>query len=72
MATSLDVILTTLQAGVTAINNLNTQLAKVFPQATAASSITPAAGAITFSSSQAAAFLSVTTSSGGIYRIPLY
>ena len=72
MAASLDVILTTMQAGVTAISNLSTQLAKVFPQATAASTTIPAAGAITFSSSQAAAFLSVTTSSGGVYRISLY
>jgi hypothetical protein len=72
MAISLDVILTTLQAGVTAVNNLSIQLAKVFPQATAASTTAPALGAITFSSSQAAAFLSVTTSSGGTYRIPLY
>lgn len=72
MAISLSDILAALQNGVTAINNLNTSLAKIFPQSTALSTTAPAAGTITFTSSQAATFLSVTTSSGGIYKIPGY
>lgn len=72
MATGLNDILASLQQGVTAINNLATQLAKIFPQATASSTTVPAVGAITFTSSQADAFLSVTTSSGGTYKVPLY
>lgn len=69
---SLDLILTTLQNGVTAIQSLNSQLALVFPQATAVSTTAATAGAITFTSSQATGFLSVVTSSGATYKVPLY
>jgi len=73
MATSPDMILTALQNGVTAINNLAIQLANIFPQTTATSTLaSTAVGPITFASSQASSFLSVTTSSGGVYKIPLY
>ena len=72
MASTLDVILTALQNGVAAINNLNITLGKVFPQATALSTTAATAGTITFTSSQAQAFLSVVSSSGGVYKIPLY
>lgn len=72
MAVSLSEILAALQNGVTAINNLNTALSAVFPQATAASTTVPGAGTITFTSSQAVAFLSVLTSSGGTYKVALY
>lgn len=73
MATSPDMILTVLQNGVTAINNLATVLGNIFPQTTATSTLaSTAAGTVTFTSSQARAFLSVTTSSGGVYEVPLY
>jgi hypothetical protein len=73
MAASLDMILTALQNGVTAINNLNITLGQVFPQTTATSTLASTAiGTITFTSSQASAFLTVTTSSGGVYKMPLY
>lgn len=72
MATSLTEILTALQNGVQAINKLNTTLGTIFPQTTALSTTAAVAGTITFTSSQAVVFLSVTTSSGGIYKIPLY
>ncbi len=65
-------LLSAMQNGVQAMRSLNTTLGKVFPQATATSSITPAAGALTFSSSQPAGFLSVVTSSGGTYKVALY
>jgi len=69
---SLNDILTSLQQGVQAINNLNITLQKVFPQATALSTGSGAAGSITFSSSQPAAFQSIISSSGGTYKVPLY
>lgn len=69
---SLADILTALQNGVTAIQGLNTTLSAVFPQATAVSTTAATAGAITFGSSQAAAFMSVVTSSGATYKVPLY
>ncbi len=73
MAIGLSDILSAMQNGVTAINSLRNQLALVFPQATASSTIgSTVAGTITFTSSQAVAFLSVTTSSGGEYKVPLY
>lgn len=72
MATSLMEILATLQNGVTAINNLNGTLRGVFPQVTATSTTAATAGTITFTSSQAALFLSITTSSGANYKVPLY
>lgn len=70
--TSLQDILTTLQNGVKAINGLTQQMKNVFPQATAVSTTAATAGAVTYTSSQAVAFLSVTTSSGGVYKVPLY
>lgn len=72
MATSLMEILTALQNGVTAINSLNVTIQSVFPQVSALSTAAATAGAITYTSSQAVAFLSVTTSSGGTYKVPLY
>lgn len=72
MAVSLGEILAAMQNGVTAINNLKSALDNIFPQVTALSTTAPTAGTITFSSSLAAAVLSVETSSGGIYKIPLY
>jgi len=72
MAGSLSDILSALQNGVTAIGNLTTTLNKIFPQTTATSSVAPTAGTITFTSSQAKIFLTVTTSSGGTYNLPGY
>lgn len=72
MATSLDMILTALQNGVVAISDLNTRLANIFPQTTATATTVSSAGTITFTSSQANIFLTVTTSSGGVYKIPGY
>ena len=72
MAIGLSDILAAMQNGVTAINNLNTQLATIFPQTTALSTTAAVAGTITFTSSQAVTFMSVTTSSGVTYKIPLY
>ena len=69
---SLDLILTALQNGVTAIQSLNASLALVFPQATAVSTTAATAGTVTFTSSQATGFLSVVTSSGATYKVPLY
>jgi hypothetical protein len=65
-------ILAALQNLVTATNALVTKLGNIFPQATATSSTAPTVGTITFTSSQAANFLSVLTSSGGTYKVPLY
>ena len=72
MASSLGEILSTLQNGVSAIRDLKTALSNIFPQATSLSTTAATAGAITYTSSQAVAFLTVETSSGGIYKIPLY
>ena len=72
MSVSLTEILSALQNGVTAIRDLKMTLENVFPQVTATSSIAPSAGALTFSSSQPALFMSVETSSGGVYKVPLY
>lgn len=72
MAVGLGDILSALQNGVQAMRDLRTTLGNVFPQATATSTTAPAVGAVTFASSQADAFLSVQTSSGGTYKIALY
>lgn len=64
-------ILTALQNAVNAINNLNSTLKTVFPQASALST-SATAGAITFNSSQPATFLTVTTSSGATIKVPGY
>lgn len=65
-------ILAALNNGVAAIRDLGTQLGDVFPQATATSTTAAVAGTLTFSSSQPEAFLSIETSSGGIYKVALY
>lgn len=68
---SLTDIFSALQNGVTAINNLTTQIDTIFPNTTSSStSIT--AGTITFSSSLASGFLIVQTSSGATVKIPFY
>lgn len=72
MAISLSDILYALQNGVVAINNLQTTLAKIFPQATAVSSIAGSDGTVTFNSSLASTFITVVTSSGGQYKIAAY
>lgn len=68
---SLSDILQSLQQGVQAVNNLTIVIQTTFPQAGALSTAATA-GTITFTSSQAAAFLTVITSSGGTYKVPLY
>mgnify|MGYP001607777011 FL=1 len=70
--TSLTDLLFAIQNGVVALNALNTTLGNVFPQQTATSTAAATAGAITYTSSQAAIFISVVTSSGGVYRVPGY
>ncbi len=65
-------MLTAMLNTVSAINGVTQQLKNVFPQATSISTTAASAGTISFTSSQAAAFLSVTTSSGGVYKIPLH
>jgi len=69
---SLGEILATLQNGVSAVRDLKSALNNVFPQATAVSTTAATAGTVTFTSSQATAFLTVETSSGGLYKVPLY
>lgn len=64
-------LFTAMQNGVTAIQTLNTTLKGFFPQV-AALSTSATTGAITFNSSQPVAFLSVVTSSGGTYKVPLF
>lgn len=72
MAASLNDLLAAMQNGVQAMNALTAQVAATFPQASALSTSAATAGAITFTSSQAAAFLTVITSSGATYYVPLY
>jgi hypothetical protein len=71
MATSLDLILTALQNGVSGINNLAQTMNSIFPHTTA-SSTSVTAGTITFTSSEAAGFLIVQTSSGATVKIAYY
>lgn len=66
-----DNLLTSLQQAVTAVNNLSKTLTNAFPLASGLST-SATTGAITFSSSQPAAFLSIITSSGGLYKVALY
>lgn len=54
-----------------ALTNMTTVQNAVWPHTTASSS-TVTAGSITFSSSQAAGFLIVQTSSGGTVKVPFY
>lgn len=74
MATSLSEILSALQNGVAAMNQITSQLALTFPQygVVVSSAIATTNSTITFGSSQAAGFLAVTTSSGAAYYIPIY
>jgi hypothetical protein len=69
---SLTDLLSAMQNGVVAIRQLNTTLGNVFPQQTALSTTAATAGTITFTSSQATAFLSVITSSGATLKVALY
>lgn len=85
MATSLDVILGALQNGVEALNravgvgssisqavrDLNVTLSSAFPVVSATSTSANPGGA-TLTSSQPEIFLTVTTSSGGQYKIAGY
>ena len=72
MASITDVF-TALQNGVTGINNLAQIISKIFPQTTASSTSAPATvGTITFTSSEAALFMLVQSSSGATYKIALY
>lgn len=73
MPASISDILGAIQNAVNAIYAVKTQLATTFPQATTASTATRGSvGTITFTSSQATAFLNVTTSSGFSAWVPLY
>ena len=73
MALGLSDILSSLQQGVQAINNLRTTISTIFPQLTATSTSAPvAAGTVTFTSSQASYFMLVTTSSGFTGKVPIY
>jgi hypothetical protein len=72
MAASLSDLLSAMQNGVVAIRALNTTLATIFPQATAYSTTAATAGTITFTSSQATAFISIVTSSGATLKVPVY
>ena len=71
MAFGIGDLLQTMQQGVQAINNLTTQIRTTFPNISALST-SATTGAITFNSSQPSQFGTVTTSSGGTYKVPLY
>ncbi len=74
MATGLNDILSAIQNGVSAVNNLGNRLSTTFLQSgvVVSSAITTANSTITFTSSQAAGFISVTTSSGAAYYFPVF
>ena len=72
MAASLNDLLAAMQNGVEAINSLTVQISETFPQASAVSTSAATAGTITFTSSLAAGFLTVITSSGATFVVPLY
>lgn len=63
-------ILTSLQQGVAAINNLSQKIASAFPQGGVATSTTASSGAATLPAAPAA-FTTVTIN-GTPYKIPLY
>jgi len=67
-------ILGALQQGVSAIRDLSGTISTVFPRSgtVVSSAIATTGSTITFTSSQAAGFMAVTTSSGGAYYISLY
>jgi len=74
---SISEILAALQNGVTAVNSLGTKLSDTFLQqgvvvSTGSSATIAANSTLAFTSSQAAGFLAVTTSSGVAYYLPLY
>ena len=71
MAFGIGDLLQSLQQGVQAINNLTIQIKNTFPSVSALST-SATTGAITFSSSQPSQFLTVVTSSGGTYKVPLF
>lgn len=74
MAVSLDQIYSALMSGVQAVGNLTRTLENTFLQqgTVVSSAIATSGSTITFTSSQAGGFLSVTTSSGAAYYIPIY
>lgn len=71
---SLDEVLAALQNGVSAVNNLGSKLTTTFLQSgtVISSAITTANSTITFTSSQAAGYMAVTTSSGAAYYLAFY
>jgi hypothetical protein len=72
MAGILD-LLGAMQNGVVAIQTVAKNLASVFPNSTLSSTAAPATtGSITFTSSEAAGFMIVQTSSGGTVKVPFY
>lgn len=71
MAFGLGDILQTLQQGVQAINALTVQIKNTFPQVSSLST-SATTGGISFSSSEAAAFQTIISSSGATYKVPLY
>jgi hypothetical protein len=73
MGAGIGSVLTSLQQGVQAIQALTKSISTIFPQVTGTSSKAPAtAGSITFTSSEAAMFTLVTTSSGFTGKVPIY
>lgn len=70
MASPTDVLVA-LQDMVVAVNKLADQVSTSFAQITVTTT-PPSGGTITFTSSLASGFLSVTTSSGGSYKVPVY
>ena len=71
MAAGLTDILSALQNAVSGLNALTKQIATTFPQA-AALSTSATTGLVTYNSSQPATFLTVITSSGATYKVPLF
>jgi len=71
---SLAEVLAAMQNGVTAINNLGDKLSTTFLQSgtVVSSAVATTGSTITFTSSQAAGFIAVTTSSGAAYYFPIY
>lgn len=69
---SLQDVISQLNSGVQAIRAVADSIGAAFPQVSATSTAAPGAGTLTFASSQAELMLSVTTSSGGTYRVALY
>lgn len=66
-------ILTALQQGVQALNNLGTAIRAVFPSVTVQSTAAPsAAGTISYSSSLATGFMLIALSSGTTVKVPFY